>query len=32
VKVHAFTEQVAMLFEYVARHSRSARPPSRRKH
>ena len=31
VTVHAFTEQVAMLFDYAARHARLARNGSRRK-
>jgi len=31
VKVHAFTEQVRMLFDYAERHARAAKPGSRRK-
>jgi len=31
VKVHAFTEQVAMLFDYAERHARGGRPGTRRK-
>ena len=31
VAVHAFTEQVAMLMDYAARHGKSSRPPGRRR-